>query len=238
MNGTITTVLGNDTPEPPNVNLPASQSPAGNPNGLTVDQQGNLYVGTEGRLVKIDKDGKMTLFAGGGSSLADGVKATSALFKNIRDLAFDGSGNLYVVDSLLNVVRKISVEGLITTVAGTVEPSEETFSGDGGPAVKAHLDGPRGIALDALGNLFITDYNNARIRKVALNGVITTVAGKGDAFGAVNDDGPTVNAAMQPYKLAMDNAGRIYFSDLLAMTIRVITPDGMVKRYGWVSAWA
>ena len=168
--GRISTVLGTDSGAEPNPELLASQSPGGSPFGVALDKEGNLFVGTSTRIVKVDTDGKLTLIAGDGSSVADGAKATSARIADLRDLAFDGAGNLHYVDFGLNLVRKISADGLVTTVAGNPN-GVEPFSGDGGPAKVATLNGPKGIIFDSLGNLFITDYNNGRIRKVGLNGI-------------------------------------------------------------------
>src|SRR6266850_451920 len=114
--------------------------------------------------------------AGGGAG--DGGAATSASLNRPYGVALDASGNLYVADYLNNRIRKVAAAtGILTTVAGNGSP---TFAGDGGAATSASLSYPYGVALDASGNLYIADYFNARIRKVAAaTEIITTVAGNG-----------------------------------------------------------
>ena len=91
-------------------------------------------------------------------------------------MAVDAAGNLYIADENNHRIRRVDPSGIITTIAGT---GEEGFSGDGGPAVEAHLNFPRGVAVDAAGNVYIADHGNHRIRKVDPSGTITTVAGMG-----------------------------------------------------------
>ncbi len=109
----------------------------------------------------------------------DGGQAVEARLNHPSSVAVDGTGNLFVVDQFHSAVRRIdAATGVITTVAGSDKPG---FSGDGGPATKATLDCPSGIAVDGVGNLYIADTNNQRIRKVtAATGIITTIAGNGE----------------------------------------------------------
>ena len=120
----------------------------------------------------------------------------------------DSAGNLYIADSGNNRIRKVS-NGVITTVAGN---GESGFSGDGGPATRARLSKPTGVAVDRAGNLYISDTANSRVRKVS-RGVITTVAGNGtDGFSG--DGGPATSAQLfRPNGLAVDSAGKIYIVD-------------------------
>ena len=104
----------------------------------------------------------------------------------------DAAGNLYIAEYLNERVRKVATNGTITTVAGT---GAVGFSGDGGPATTALLNGPSRVALDKAGNLYITDSGNYRVRKVSLDGTITTVAGNGSA-GSSGDGGPATSAAV------------------------------------------
>jgi hypothetical protein len=106
----------------------------------------------------------------------DGGPAKNALLNGPGELCFDKLGNIYIADGQNNCVRKIDVNGIITTVAGN---GIRGFSGDGGLVINAQLKYPRGISLDNLGNLYIADYVNNRIRKVDITGIITTIAGTG-----------------------------------------------------------
>ena len=108
----------------------------------------------------------------------------------------------------------MDASGIITTIAGTGESSEgepiyqpRGFSGDGGPAVEAQLDGPAGVAVDGVGNVYIPDYNNHRVRRVDASGTITTFAGTGEG-GFSGDGGPAIEAQLHsPYGVAVDGAG-------------------------------
>jgi NHL repeat. len=108
---------------------------------------------------------------------ANNVQATAASLAAPAQVAYDTAGNLYIADLNDNVIRKVDLAGIVTTVAGT---GEQGFSGDGGPATSAQLDSPAGVAVDASGNLYIADTHNHRIREVK-NGTISTVAGTGTA---------------------------------------------------------
>src|SRR5262245_2148583 len=125
------------------------------------------------------------------------------------DVVSDEAGSLYVVSANQNRVYRIDVDGALTIVAG----SAFGFGGDGGPAVNARLAGPSGLARDSDGNLYIADTFNNRIRRVTVDGVITTIAGVG-ASGFSGDDGPATSAQLAlPTAIARDRNGNIYFAD-------------------------
>ena len=162
----------------------------------------------------------------------EGGAATNArLFPT--ELAFDASGNLYVADTEEHVVydlyvkdnriRKVSPIGIITTVAGNhPQAGQGQYSGDGGPATAAGLNNPQGVAVDAVGNLYIADYGNYRIRKVSSDGTITTIAGNGTQ-GHSGDGGPATDAQLNaPRGIAVDRSGNIYVAD--SDSVRLLHP--------------
>jgi hypothetical protein len=116
----------------------------------------------------------------------DGGPALKATMNDPRGVAVDAAGNLYVADYGNNRVRKVALDGTITTIAGN---GSQGFSGDGGPATGAALDQPIRVEVDPLGNLYIADAGNRRVRKVAPNGIINTIAGNGSQTSA-GDGGP------------------------------------------------
>jgi hypothetical protein len=151
----------------------------------------------------------------------NGVEATSVPLAAPAGLAYDAAGNLYIASLNQNVIRKVDLKGIITTVAGT---GEQGFSGDGAAATSAILDSPAGVAVDASGNIFIADTRNHRIREVlASTGVITTIAGTG-VKGFSGDGGPALSATLAgPQALAFDSAGNLYIADTDNHRVRKIT---------------
>src|SRR5262249_19006258 len=141
--------------------------------------------------------GTITTYAGstpgaGSNFGGDGGPATSALLNAPFGVAMDQSGTLFIADRDNQRIRKVTPDGVITTVAGN---GTAGFNGDGGPAISAQLNSPWAVAVDTAGNLFITDNGNNRIRKVAPDGIITTVAGNGTtAFSG--DGGPATSAGI------------------------------------------
>jgi trimeric autotransporter adhesin len=148
------------------------------PNGLAFDAAGNLYIADQGNNVirRVDTSGVITTVAGNGNSgyNGDGIPATKATLFQPAGIAVDGSGNIYIADTQNFRVRMVDTNGIISTLAGT---GANGYSGDGGPASQALLHQPTGVAVDAAGNIYIADANNAAVRKIATNGIITTVAG-------------------------------------------------------------
>jgi sugar lactone lactonase YvrE len=194
------------------------------PLGVAVDSAGNLYIAdrANNRIRKVS-NGVIATVAGNGTLgfSGDNGPATSAQLNFPTGVAVDSAGSLYIADSINNRIRKVS-NGLITTVAGN---GTSGFSGDNGPATSAQLSQPPGVAVDFVGNLYIADYFNNRIRKIS-NGVITTVAGNGmQGFGG--DNGPAISAQLNgPNGVAVNAAGNVYIADEFNNRIRLLTPSG------------
>jgi sugar lactone lactonase YvrE len=170
----------------------------------------------------------ITTVAGNGAATfaGDGGPATNAALNAPIGVALDAGGNLYIADTVNNRIRRVGTNGIITTVAGT---NAAGFSGDGGPATNANLNGPTGLALDAAGNLYIADYANNRIRKVAANGLITTVAGT-NAAGFSGDGGPATNASLYfPSGVAVDATNNLYIADNANSRIRRMGTNGVIN---------
>jgi uncharacterized protein (TIGR03437 family) len=199
------------------------------PKGVALDAGGNLYIANEGnaRVRKVSPSGTITTVAGNGiyGFSGDGGPATSAALDQPQSVAVDGAGNLYIADAWNARIRKVSPSGTITTVAG----NGGGFSGDGGPATSASLSHPSGLALDAAGNLYIADQNNARIRKVSPSGIISTVAGNG-AHGFSGDGGPSTTASLnRPSGVTVDAVGNFFIADADNRRIRKVSPAGIIS---------
>jgi sugar lactone lactonase YvrE len=222
--GTISTVAGNGTAGFSGDGGPATMAQLNNPFGVAIDTAGNLYIAdpNNGRIRKITAAGEINTVAGNGSFgfSGDGGPATSAQLGSPPGVAVDSAGNLYIADSFNHCIRKVTPSGVISTVVGTGSPG---FSGDGGPAISAMLNGPSGVAVDSTGNLYIADRGNFRVRKVMASGVIDTVAGNGTA-GYSGDGGPATLAQMSfPTSVVADPANNIYISDQTNHAVRKVT---------------
>ena len=204
-----------------------------------MDASGNLYIADalNNRIRKVTSDGIITTVAGNGSLSysGDGGLAANAQLSSPQGLAVDRFGNLFIADFGNNRVRKISSSGNITTVAGT---SVAGFSGDGGPATSAELNGPAAVAVDRAGSLFIADSGNNRVRKVSSSGIITTVAGKGsspDPFFnpiPVGDGGLATSAELSsPLGVAVDASGNLYIADSRDNAVRKVSTSGVISTF-------
>jgi len=223
--GTITTVAGGGASL--GDNGPATSAQLNLPYGVAVDSAGNLYIADWGnnRVRKVS-GGVITTVAGNGTRgfSGDNGPAINAQLANPEGIAVDSAGNLYIADFGNSSIRKVS-NGVIATVAGTGTPG---FNGDNGPAIGAQLYLPYGVAVDSVGNLYIGDSGNNRVRQVS-NGVIATLAGNGTS-GFSGDNGPPTSAQLaNPYGVAIDSAGNLYIGDSGNSRIRVLTPLPIVK---------
>jgi RHS repeat-associated protein len=186
-----------------------------------------LHLGNGGRRGADSLARVITTVAGNGddSFSGDGGPATQASLNGPRGVAVGPDGSLYFADIDNARIRRVAPNGIITTVAGT---GNATFSGDGGPAAQASLVGPFGVAVGPDGSLYIADADNNRIRRVAPNGIITTVAGTGNATFS-GDGGLATQAAVQsPRGVAVGPDGSLYVADRGNQRIRQVAPDGII----------
>ena len=213
--GAITTVAGKGMPGYSGDGGQATSAQISGPWGVALDGNGNLYIADSGNFVirRVAPDGVITTVAGNRTPgySGDGGLAIYARLSQAYGLAADAAGNLYIPDVSNKVIRKVdATTGVITTVAGNGTPG---YSGDGGPATSAQLNQPYGVAVDAAANLYIADYGNNTIRRVAKTGIITTVAGNG-TWGHAGDGGPATSAQLGgPQSVAIDGAENLYIAD-------------------------
>ncbi len=169
----------------------------------------------------------------------DGGSANSAELYNPSYCAFDVSGNLYIADQTTHLIRKVNTSGIISTYAGSYITSFGAggYGGDGGPATAALLNYPHGIAVDHLGNLYIADQQNFRVRKVNTSGIITTYAGTG-VSGFSGDGGPATAAKFHNiWGIALDDTGNLYITDLSDRRVRKVNNLGIVTTIAGTGAY-
>jgi len=214
--GVITTVAGTGASDYGGDGGPATDAGI-TPCAVAVDANGDLYIADEASVIRKVAGGVISTFAGNGQNgySGDNGPATSAELTAPNGVAVDANGDVYIADGA-GVVRKVA-NGTITTLAGT---GQFGYSGDGGPAVKAQLGAPTGVAVDSSGNVYIAQLNG--LRKVA-DGIITTAAGNGTASYA-GDNGPATNAELNhPAGVGVDLDGNIYIGDMEDNVIREVS---------------
>jgi len=203
------------------------------PSGVAVGPDGSIYTAdyNRNRILRVGTDGVMTTIAGNGTAGygGDGGPATSAMFSNPIDVAVGPDGSIYIADYGNNRIRRVSPDGIITTVAG----NGDTYyfrGGDGIPATNAAIYFPTGVAVGPDGSIYIADRGNNRIRRVRADGIITTVAGRGNYDGDYGGDGGlgTSAAFSGPRSVAVGPDGIIYIADEGNHRIRRIGPNGII----------
>jgi sugar lactone lactonase YvrE len=189
------------------------------PFGIAIDKAGDLYIADNNRIRKVTPKGEVSSFVGGKKGYADGPGSV-AQFNWLRSIAIDKAGNLYVTDKNNHRIRKVSPTGKVSTLAG----SEEGYADGRGSAAK--FNSPSGIAIDAAGNLYVTDYENHRIRKISPTGEVSTLAGSEEGFA----DGPGSAARFYwPDGIAIGAEGNLYVVDSGNNRICKVSPAGEVS---------
>jgi len=206
------------------------------PLAVAVGPAGDIYVADTGNhtLRKITPAGTVTTYAGraGAAGSRDGTRE-AALFNQPHDIAVDGAGTVYVVDTSNHTIRRITASGEVTTLAGGAgQPGSANGAGE-----QARFNSPSGVALDSAGNLFVSDTGNHLLRKISLSGLVTTVAGMAGIGGSADGSGggARFNA---PARAVVDHSGTIYVADRRNMTIRRVTASGDVATIAGVAGSA
>jgi sugar lactone lactonase YvrE len=193
---------------------PAAKARFGDTKGVAIDGKGSVYIADQvnRRVRKVSPGGTITTFAGTGQlgSGGDGGPATAAQLNAPTGLAVDRQGNVYIADRNNGRVRKVTPGGTISTVAGVGGVINRPL-GDGGPATKAYLTTPEGVAVDSKGNLYIADLSGNRVRKVSPGGTISTVVGGGVI--QTRADLAATSARLYPQWVAVDSQGNLYVTD-------------------------
>lgn len=232
--GMITTVAGNGSNSGgTNVAGPATEASVPYPQAVAVGIDGDFYVASFGYVFRVDSGGVISHVAGSGGSggpTGDGGPATQARLGLVGDLTVDDQGNLYISSESAFQIRKVDGAGVIDTVAGT---GVRGFSGDGGPATDARIDIASGLDVNAVGDLYLADSWNHRVRRVdGTTGVITTVAGSGatgfSAGGFGGDGGLATEARLHaPSDVILDPDGSFLILDSVNARVRLVS-DGVI----------
>jgi uncharacterized protein (TIGR03437 family) len=237
--GIITTVAGTGTAGYSGDGKAATAATLNAPHNLVKDASGNLYIADTGNDVvrEVTTNGNISTAAGlygaGFGFGGDGGAPSGAIFNQPSGIAMDPAGNLYIADTFNNRIRRATfgTNAITKTVAGN---GTAGYTADGGLATLSALNEPRGVAVDAAGNLYIADTSNNRIRKVDTHGIITTVAGNGIA-GFSGDGGSATSAELNsPRGIAVDSAGNLYIADYLNSRIREVVNGNIMTIAGGV----
>ena len=228
---TIQTLTGNGVPGYSGDGGPAEDARISDASDMTWLSDGSLVFIDRWnyRIRKISPDGIISTIAGTGTnfSFGDNGPAELAYISVCEGICSDLEDNIYIAEKLSGRIRKISTDGIITTVAGN---GVQSTTGDGGPATAASLNQPYDVDVDADGNIYILENTSSCIRKVDVNGIISTVAGQAGNPGFGGDGGPAIDARFYfPRSLALDTDGNIFVSDTYNQRIRKVSPSGVIS---------
>lgn len=214
--GTVTTLAGSGNAG--SVDGVGTAASFAGPGGIAVDSEGNVYVSeyVGQRIRKITADGTVTTLAGNGATGSTDGAGAAATFSYPMGMALSSDGSLYVADSVSNKIRKVTLDGTVTTLAG----SGGLGSSDGG-ALTATFHNPRGVATDSSGNVYVTDADGNLVRKISSDGTVSTYAGSGNS-GATNGYGTSASFAF-PWGLTSSSDGTLYVGDCDGNSIRKLT---------------
>jgi sugar lactone lactonase YvrE len=199
------------------------------PHAVKMDVAGNLFIADRKNhcIRKVNAAGIISTVAGNGMAgfAGDGGAAPGANLNNPFAVALDGAGNLFIADEGNNRIRKVDTKGVITTIAGN---GDNTFSGDGGAATNASLHSPEGVTVDNVGNLYVADENNCRVRKIDTKGIITSVAGIGLPGYAGDGESATNSLLFNPKNVLTDPHGNLFIADGFNNRIRKVDAHGII----------
>ena len=225
---TIITVAGSTAGTYVGDGGPATNTNLGEPIGLAIDAAGNLFIADYGnnRVRKVNSAGIIYATAGNGlpAETGDGGPATAAEVGGSIGVAFDSMGNLYIAADDSNRIRKVDTAGIITTIAGY----GRVYGGDGGPATAAGIGTPDDVVADGRGNIYFTEGNKNKIRKIDITGTISTFAGTGVAGYSGDNIAATAAQLNIPTALAVDDTGNVYICDYENSRVRKIDTFGII----------
>ncbi len=208
----------------------ASAAKLNGPHGIDIDATGNIFINDISNHVirKVNASGIITTVVGIGTSgySGDGGPATAARINQVFDVITDAAGNIYIGDGANHRIRKISAEGIITTIAGN---GTAGYAGDGAAATAAMINRPGGVALDNAGNVYFTEIYGHRVRKINVStGIISTIAGTGIVGYTGNGGAATAARLSYPNFLHIDAANNIYITDNGNHSIRKVNTSGII----------
>lgn len=228
--GTITTIAGTGIAQASGDGGPALAASLRWPTDLTLDRAGNLYVIDAATVRKIDTAGVITTIAGRtdcGAPGKDGQPATLTFLSDPVALAVDEVGDVLIADEGISEIREVTRDGIIHTLAGI---GKAGYGGDSGPARRAQLSHPSGVAVDSQGRVWIADTSNSRIRRIDNDGTISTVVGDG-FYGNSGDLGQADAAELgNPTAIEFDGDGNLYVVDHAFNVIRRVDTRNIIDR--------